>query len=485
MRINHNAMAYTANNNLTKADNKLAAAVERLSSGYKLNSAKDDTAGMAISQKMRAQIRGLDRATQNADDGVSLIQTAEGTLGELQSMLTRMEELATQAANSINDVQDCNSMQDEIRNLLEEINRITEDMDFNGRKLLNGDVARRSYSSDSNVKLYNLSSTVLAGNYGVTVTKDAKQASISSTGIAGLNYKFSEAEAGTISINGLSVEVKAGETMSEVYEDMIYYCDLVGVNAFADDGSGKEVPFEQANNLTFRTQGYGSKQFVEIDCDNPQLAALLGLTSQLNKRAVGEDAEAEFTKGTDGKRVGFSNTATMQIDGNRITVSDRDSFEMDFKVTPDAVATNKKSIKAEITVLDAGPLNLQIGAYEGEHLKVTIPKVNAETLNLEDIKVYTHVLASDAIEKIQAASKQISGIRSYLGACQNRLEYTIANLEETSENMEKAISGIMDTDMAEEMTYYTQYSVLSQSATQMLTKANALPENLLQLIQTN
>lgn len=484
MRINHNAMAYTANSNLTKADNKLAASVERLSSGYKLNSSKDDAAGLAISQKMRAQIRGLERATQNSDDGVSLIQTAEGTLGEIHSMLNRIEELATQAANSINDVQDCSSIQEEIDNLIDEIDRITEDMDFNGRKLLNGDVMRRSYSSDNNVKAYNLSSTVMEGDYGITVTQDAKQASIVSGGLAGETYRFSAAEAGVVYINGMVIEVKEGETMGEVYADLVYYCDLVGVDAFAADAAGENVPFDQATGLIFRTQDYGARQYIEIGCDNPQLANLLGVGAQLNQKVKGEDAKAEFSK-ENGERVGFSDTATMQIDGNQITVTDRNNFKMEFNATPDAVAEGGASIDAVITVLDAGPINLQIGAYEGEHLRVSIPKVNSQTLHLESIRIYTHELASDAIASIQAASKQISSIRSYLGACQNRLENTMSNLEETSENMERAISGIMDTDMAEQMTYYTQYQVLSQSATQMLTKANALPENLLQLIQTN
>lgn len=484
MRINHNALAYTANNNLTAADEKLAAAVERLSSGYKINSSKDDAAGMAISQKMRAQIRGLERASQNSDDGVSLIQTAEATLGEIQSMVTRMEELAVQAANDVTDVDDRMSIQEEINSLLEEINRITEDMDFNGRKLLNGDVMRRNYSSDNNLKLYNLSSMVSAGDYGIVVTEDATQATVSSLGIVGETYTFSEAQAGKIKINGMEIEVKEGQTMAEVYEDLIYYCDLVGVDAFADDGSGTEVPFDEASGLTFRTQQYGSSQSITISCDNTQLATVLGLVSVLDSPVTGTNAKAEFAKDDEGERIGFSNTATMKIDGNKITVSDRNSFQMQFKVEPDAVANSNAEVNAVVTVLEAGPLNLQIGAYEGEHLKVMIPKVSTETLGLDNISIFTHQLASDAVSKIQAASKQISSIRSYLGACQNRLEYTISNLEETTENMEKAISGIMDTDMAEEMTNYTQYSVLTQSATQMLTKANAMPENLLQLIQT-
>ncbi len=488
MRINHNALAYTANNNLTSADNKLAAAVERLSSGYKINSSKDDTAGMAISQKMQAQIRGLARAAQNSDDGVSLIQTAEGTLGEIQSMMTRLEELTIQAANSINDVEDCDSIQQEIDKIIDEIDRITEDMDFNGRKLLNGDVCRRSYSSDNNLKLYNISSTVDAGDYGIKVTKNAEKAEL--YGSLYPAYVFKDDEAGSFSINGMEISVHAGETMEEVFSDLVYYCDKVGVDVTAENAQGEVVPFDKSTQglvIAFRTQEYGSKQYIEYSSTNPKLADVFVLAGIPEEKIQGKDAEAEFLKDDEGELIGFSNTATMSIDGNKISVTDKNSFEMQFKVAPDAIpaAGTAKAVEATVTVLEAGPLNLQVGAYEGESLKVNIPKVSAETLGLENLRIFTHPLASEATQRVQDASKRISSIRSYLGACQNRLEYTISNLDETSENMEKAISGIMDTDMAEEMTYYTQHSVLSQSAIQMLSKANALPENLLQLIQTN
>lgn len=484
MRINHNALAYTANSNLAAADDRLTAAVERLSSGYKINSSKDDTAGMAISQKMRAQIRGLNRAAQNSDDGVSMIQTAEATLGELQSMLTRVEELATQAANSINDVEDCTSIQEEIDNILAEIDRITQDMDFNGRKLLNGDVCRRSYSSDNNLKLYDISSSVEAGEYGIEVTQDAEKAVIYGATI-NENKVFTEQEAGTVVLNGMEISVKAGDTMEDVYGKMVDYGDKVGLDVYLRDVTGNKVPFGTSGAaITVQSQEYGSKQYVQIDIENMQLENCFGFTT-LGIKEQGKDAVASFATDADGERIGFSNTATISVDGNKIAVKDQNSFEMHFKVTPGAVADSSASVNAVVTVLDAGPINLQIGAFEGENLKVNIPKVSTETLGLENIHIYTHALASDAIERVQKASAKISGIRSYLGACQNRLDYTISNLEETSENMEKAISGIMDTDMAEEMTYYTQQNVLSQSATQMLAKANSIPENLLQLIQTN
>ncbi|MBR6221910.1 MAG: hypothetical protein IKQ71_00580 [Lachnospiraceae bacterium] len=482
MRINHNSMAYTANNNLTTSSEKLAKAVERLSSGYKVNSSKDDAAGMAISQRMQAQIRGLDRATQNANDGIGLIQTAEGTLGEIQAMMSRMEELATQAANDSMDFNDRQACQDEINKLIEELNRITDDMDFNGRKLLNGDVCRRNYSSDPSVVLYDLSSAVEEDDYGLKITEAATKATASTTVVLGENYKFSEEEAGIITVNGYEVPVTAGMTMRDLFGNLVEACDHACVDYFAYGAEGPEgesVPFEEANGLAFRSQNYGSEGSIEVNCDNKKLAQTLGLNNMT--KVDGKDCVAEFTKDADGSRVGFSNTAAMRFVGEKVIVTDRNGFEMQFKSDPDEV--KKGPVEATVRVLEAGPINLQIGAFEGENIKINIPKIDSETLRLDKISVFTHDLAATALDRIQEASKKISRTRSYLGAQQNRLQYSTSNLEATSENMTGALSGIMDTDMAAMMTEYTAKDVLSQSATAMLSKANALPENLLQLIQ--
>ncbi len=479
MRINHNSMAYTANNNLSTSSEKLAKAVERLSSGYKVNSSKDDAAGMAISQRMQAQIRGLDRATQNANDGIGLIQTAEGTLGEIQAMMSRMEELATNAANETLDFNDRQACQDEINKLLEELDRITEDMDFNGRKLLNGDVCRRNYSSDDAVTAFDVSSSVEAGDYAIKVTKAATRATSSSGGINSA-FVAGPDDVGHIIVNGYEIPVREGETMEELFADLVAECDRANVDCFADDGSGEPVPFEDASKLTFRSQSYGSSYSVKVTCDNPNLASKLFIDSI--SETSGEDCEAEFVKDADGKRVGFSNTAGLKYDGEKVIVTDRDGFEFQFKTDSEEVES-RGPIEATVRVLEAGPINLQIGAFEGENIKLNIPKVSSETLSLDKISVFTHELASDALDRIQEASKKISRVRSYLGAQQNRLQYTESNLEATSENMTGALSGIMDTDMAAMMTEYTAKDVLSQSATAMLSKANALPENLLQLIQ--
>ena len=153
MRLNYNALAYSANNNLNAINSNLTKSMERLSSGYKINKASDDPAGKAISQKMQAQIRGLDRATDNANDGISLIQTAEGALNEVHSILARIRELAVKAANETYDATDLDAIQDEITQLQEEIDRIAETTDFNGRKLLNGELNKKGYTNNDNLSI--------------------------------------------------------------------------------------------------------------------------------------------------------------------------------------------------------------------------------------------------------------------------------------------------------------------------------------------
>ena len=176
MRINHNIPALIANNQLAATNNNLAKSLQKLSSGKRINKAADDAAGLAISQKMDTQVRGLTQAIRNANDGISVIQTAEGALNEVHSMLQRMRELAVQVSNGTYDEVDRASVQDEINQLNEEIQRISDTTEFNERKLLNGEIDRRCYSTTKNLNIVSLSDSVEPADYGLTVTQDARQA---------------------------------------------------------------------------------------------------------------------------------------------------------------------------------------------------------------------------------------------------------------------------------------------------------------------
>jgi len=538
MRINHNISALKANNQLSRTNKLLDESLEKLSSGFRINSAADDSAGLAISEKMRTQISGLEQAARNASDGISVIQTAEGALVEVESMLQRMRELAVQSANGTYTTNDRVAIQTEIDQLNDEIKRISDTTEFNTMTLLDGNIDRKSYSSDNRVSLVSLSDTVAIGNYGVKITQDARQAVIvgNGTSFTGATTEriISDTEKGSINVNGESIIVYKGDTLDEVFQKVRDACDNVDVNVFAVDTADltatapatpaqpsitdnlamagyESKPLEQGNTLVFVSRDYGSDEKINIYCDSPGLCKLLGLTIK-GASAEGIDTKAVLAlKAIDPNSL-FENTATVSVRGNKITVSDSNDFKMVFEVEPGTVGTtfvdNKikdadanpttpdtvvaGSITAPlaadlpnivVSVLDAGPMDLQIGANEGQTMAVRIPKVTPKTLGVDKINIGTADGAQEAISLLDNAIEQVSSIRSKLGAYQNRLEHSISNLDVTSENMTESLSRIEDVDMAEEMAEYTQKNVLAQAGTSMLAQANQRPQQILSLIQ--
>ena len=523
MRINHNISALKANNQLARTNKLLDASLERLSSGYRINSAADDSAGLAISEKMRTQISGLEQASRNASDGISVIQTAEGALIEVEAMLQRMRELSVQSANGIYTAEDRVAIQAEIDQLNDEITRISETTEFNTMTLLDGTIDRKSFSNNNSVNLVSLSDSVEVGNYGIRITQDARQAVIIGNAISlGADLTpatriVSEAEAGSININGETVTVNAGDTVDEVFQKIRDACDSVNITVFAkattettpSTSANKElagytsVPLDTGTNLVFVSKDYGSDQKITVHCDKPGLSTLLGLTVA-GAEATGIDAKAEINDTLSPPASLFQNTATISIRGNKVTVSDRNSFKMVFEAEPGTVGTtftDKRIISSSaspatppnpsggttaniiVSVLDAGPMDLQIGANEGQIMSVRIPKVTPQTLGIDKINIGTADGAQKAITLLDTAINEISAIRSKLGAYQNRLEHSISNLDVTAENMTESLSRIKDVDMAEEMAEYTQKNVLAQAGTSMLAQANMRPQNVLSLLQ--
>lgn len=454
MRLNHNAMAYLANNNLNAINRNLTKSMERLSSGYKINKSSDDPAGKAISQRMNSQIRGLDRAVTNANDGISLIQTAEGALNEVHSILARMRELAVQAANETYAEEDKDAMQSEIAQLQDEIDRISETTDFNGRKLLNGELNKKGYVDKDALGIVEIGGDIEPGEYELSIKAVGTRARTAIIPMAGGSVITKEQE-GTLLLNRFEIEIKEGMTVAEVNEKIRDAAAKIGIDYNAITGD-------------LISQEYGSEQSITVKSYNEKLAKLLGA----------DGATVYGTNATVDLAAGFNETATVETQGNRITVTDKNGFEMVFDTDPDAGAYN-----ANVTVLSAGPMVVQIGNNEGQTLNININKVTSESLEIDKINIYTNEYASHALGKIDEAIIKVSGIRSSLGAYQNRLDYTVTNLETANENLTSAVSRMADTDMAEEITEYTEMNVLSQSALQILTKANANPEKLLQLFQ--
>lgn len=453
MKINHNISAIIANKQLQNTEERLSNSVEKLSSGLRINRAADDPAGMAISQKMRTQIRGLGRASDNAQDGISVIETAEGALAEIHSMLQRMRELAVQASNGSLDDNDRMAVQQEVNALAKEIDRTADDTQFNTTKLLNGSLDLKGYSNSSSVSVMTFSQTVPANEYEIEVTSTAQKAS--TTGNAAITGITSSTE-GTVVINGESVKLEAGDTADEVYAKIRDLGSKVGVNVYS---SGSDMIYE--------SKLYGSSQKVEITCQNSDLANMLGITSGVS---YGQD-----TKITLGN--GFSQTATYTSDGTKTTITDRDGFNIKLDID-----TAAGSNPVTLDIMDIGAMTLQIGSNEGQTMDIKIPEITTYSLGIDNLNYLSKDGAGNAITALDQAIAEVSSVRSSIGAFQNRLEHAIASLNVSEENMTSALSRIEDVDMAEEMSEYTASNVLQQAGVSVLAQANDVPQTILQLL---
>lgn len=472
MRINTNIAAIIANKNLTAAQEKASKSLERLSSGYKINHASDDAAGMAIAAKLRTQIRGLEQSSKNAADGISVVQTAEGALNEIEAMLQRVRELAVQGANGSMVDEDRESIQSEMKQLLSEVDRIANDTEFNKKTLLNGTLDRKSFTNQTGVSISYASSEVPAGDYVINIVTSGKQAEYKgAAGIAfsGNNGCVSKEEAGTIQINGYRIEIKEGETREAVCSKLIDAADRLNVTVEGCNGNATDE-------LTFRTYEYGSEERLQIKCDNSLLATALGIGTDIS--VTGSDMEATIQTGTAGK--GFAGTASIYCYGNTATVTDLKGFKLTYELD-ESYPGGAKQVTAQVT--DMGTMTVHIGANEGQVLDIRLEEVSCKKLGLEYMNLLTEAGSSKAISMADEAIAKISSIRSEIGACQNRLDAAASSLDVTGENMNSAISRIEDVNMAEEMASYTQLNVLSQAGVSMVAQANELPQMVLQLLQ--
>lgn len=481
MRINYNVSAAIANKHLLGIEDNLSASMERLSSGLKINHSKDNPAGMAISNKMKAQIDGLNRASQNASDGISVIQIADGALSETTSILQRMRELSVQAASDATMTPaDKEAIQKEITSLKDEVDRISTDTEYNSKSLLDGSLDTRVYTK--NATRVDISDHVKAGQYELSIDTAATQAG-PVTANQNYNSTATIGVSGTMSINGSKVEIEATDTYAEAFEK---------IRNAAETGE-TAVKVETNGALSFTSERYGASATLEIAFDNQQIVTALGFTGvvedpenkgsyvygqvQNGKVIVPSGTDAEVTLKKPGDGTGFGDTATWRTDGNKITVTDRAGFEMSFLA--DAGYTGN----LDFDVTDIGTMALHIGANEDQETKVRIPEVSCKSLYIDDADVTTVNGAGRGITQFDDAISKVSEVRSRLGAYQNRLESTVSSLDTFEENMTGAQSRLTDADMASEMTDYTHQNVLNQAAISVLTQANDLPQQVLQILQ--
>lgn len=320
MQITHNIPALRALNSLNKTNLSADKHMRNLSSGLRINTAADDAAGLAISNKMQTQVRGLKRASMNSQDGISLVQTAEGALQEVQNMLQRMRELAVQGANGTLVEEDRRAIQDEVDQLKQQITDTSELTEFNRLKLLNGQLDRRSFTDNEKVSnVAYVSDTVNPGEYAIEVTKVGTKAKAD-----GIDAKFEGGHAGRVNINGEEVDILETDTAEQAFEKLRDVCQRVDLTLTRDENWGTAA----GGKLHIESKEAGKDKYIEINTTSFELLNDLGLVSEPNKRidkTYGSDAEASLIyKGSDPSRpdYGFEKTATLSANGNRVTITD-------------------------------------------------------------------------------------------------------------------------------------------------------------------
>ena len=388
MRINHNINALNSWRNITMTNMDMSKTLERLSSGLKINRAGDDAAGLAISEKMRGQIKGLDMAVKNSQDAISLIQTAEGALTEVHSILQRMRELAVQASSDTNTDVDRNQIQAELDQLREEIDRISRTTEFNTKKLLDGKLENFRFRPDAKV------------------------------------------------VTGGNIDVKLGQVSSAATEGT-YIIEVGQLNGTVS--SAIDVKIVQINK-----SGTVASTIVTIGAGSASIGGI-----------------------------------TFKWTGNTFNISQFGGALPLNEVIDSAV------VRVEGRYTSNNQLIFQIGSNEGHNMIAGIDNMSATALGLttQTLKVTNQNAAERTIMVVDAAIHKVSTARAALGAIQNRLEHTIANLGVAAENLTAAESRIRDADMAKEMMQFTKQQILLQSSMSMLAQANTQPQQVLQLMR--
>lgn len=509
MRINHNIAALNTYRQLATNNSATLKSLEKLSSGLRINRAGDDAAGLAISEKMRGQIRGLNQAMRNAQDGISLIQTAEGALNETHAILQRMRELAVQSASDTNTITDRAEIQKEIDQLAIEITRIANNTEFNTQNLLNGGITaaglgENTFHIGANANQYltininamdakslgvsrdTVAATVTSGDINATISGTTGDALVDGAEITITTAdNIGVAASGTLDVGGETLTATAS-AVGDV---------LNGVRiVFSDDSDAEIAATWDAGSRTVTVTADWDGSKAGDDVTTPDLDAV---ETAINTALAGAGFDVNAIT-LDGASVDIGDL----VNAGTLTLSGGAEANADETIVTFSIAGGPTQ---QITVLDtATTVTVNNGAFQGlsfttDDVKnasgtITIAAVKASEAKFANgekisdavtnagIDVSSREAANEAITIIQKAIETVSAERSKLGAYQNRLEHTINNLGAAAENLTASESRIRDVDMAQEMMEFTKMSILSQAATAMLAQANQQPQLVLQLL---
>ena len=492
MVVQHNLTAMNSNRMLGLTTKTQAKSTEKLSSGYKINRAADDAAGLSISEKMRKQIRGLTQASSNAQDGISAVQTAEGALAEVQDMLQRMNELAVKAANGTNSEDDRSYIQNEIDQLTTEIDRVAETTKFNETYLLKGDRdAVKEYSYK-----YNTPNADAAATADMTPTTDA---AINNLGIDGVTFESTASKesqnllAGALLNQGVTITSTSKWNTTDSKADATTYSLALNGSAAGkftvaagNTEAEKIIQDAKGNKIATITLSGGKTAANATDGNNGTVTNTTKQTATAVTAAKVANESAEYFD-KDGNGIpanALDKYFAVNADGNVVAKGDAPKVY-------DAVGNETELLADEVTATQdltgALTLTLHVGAdaTDNNQISVNLDSMSAKGLGVNGLKVDgpNDENALNAIETIKESIQKVSTQRSALGAIQNRLEHTISNLDNVVENTTSAESQIRDTDMATEMVKYSNNNILTQAGQAMLAQANQSNQGVLSLLQ--
>ena len=505
LSINTNMASLMAQNNLSQVNKALEQNQERLSTGLRINSAADDAAGLAITDRMTAQIKGMSQASRNANNGISLAQTAEGALEETSNMLQRMRELSVQSANSTNSSEDRENIQAEVNALQSELDRIATDTTFNNQKILDGSVSDQQFqigpnSGESiNLSIDGASATDL-GNFAIEGSDAYNGNSQTGLGSAAATTENAGSDSNVISNQTLTVRsggesadisVSAGDTAKEIATAINDKSGTTGVSADAKTEA-------TLSSLSFDGGSSGTAEFTLKSSDGGSVD-ISAQVSESDLTALADEINAESGK------TGI--TAEMGSDLSTITLTDSEGDDIRIENFNDP-AGNNNGTTLDVAGYDGNAISLNDGdgGSSGSDSTSVVGKVELQSSdnfaatsngtmyasantsiaaaenNVNGIDVSSVSGANDAIDVIDSALQQVTDTRANLGAFQNRLDSTISNLENASQNLTEARSRIQDADIAKEAAEQTQNNVRRQAAASVLTQANQSPQLALQLL---
>ncbi len=473
MVVQHNLRAMNSNRMLGITQGTLSKSAEKLSSGYKVNRAADDAAGLAISEKMRKQIRGLSQASLNAEDGISAVQTAEGALTEVHDMLQRMNELSVKAANGTNALSDRQTIQDEVDQLLTEIDRVAETTKFNEMYLLKGDadtVTRKAAAKDAG-----LVGTLREGATSATFTIN-KLSLGDKVSIGGQEYTIGGTTANvTASFQTLKANFKGGELVTL---DGVQYTIAAGSTVENEDKNilaADKIEAKIKDGSSFTYNGVTHTAMVKADgtsgdVNGRDATNATILTIDQAEKMILQELTLANNIGTDSDA-----PATVTKQADRVDANDPNKKYVDYVIK-----------KGDISVKEDLNFSLHVGADADMNNKIGVKIQALDTSGLGirglNVKDSSGAAATYAIDAIANAVSTVSAQRSLLGAVQNRLEHTINNLDNVVENTTAAESQIRDTDMATEMVKYSNANILSQAGQSMLAQSNQANQGVLSLL---